>query len=123
MNDEVVEVLKEIRDEVKGTNVRLESLDVRLESLEGRVDFLERRTSKGFAEIRDTLGEHAERFEALERQRIESELRLATEIRELGGVTRQVAALLARRPDDHEMVLQHEERISALERHLPHGGE
>ena len=45
MQDEVLEVLKQIRDEAKQTNVRLESLEgrveqtnVRLESLEGHVD-------------------------------------------------------------------------------------
>ena len=38
MDSEVVEVLKEIRDGVRGTNARLDQTNARLESLEGRVE-------------------------------------------------------------------------------------
>jgi peptidoglycan hydrolase CwlO-like protein len=88
--DEVLSVLRQIRDEAKQTNARLESLDgrvettnarleslegrvettnARLESLEGRIEFLEHRVSSGFAEL---------------------EMRLATEIVGLAKVTREL---------------------------------
>ena len=69
MEGEVLEVLREIRDEEKKPNVRLESI-------EGRVDFLEERTSKGFAVMNERLEE--------------SESRLATEVVALANVTREV---------------------------------
>ncbi len=111
MNGEVLEVLKEIRDEAKQTNVRLEQTNIRLASLEGRVDFLEKRTSSGFANL-------SERLEALARQQAESEIRLATEVVSLADVTRDVRDLFARKLDDHHMVLNHEERLRTIESHL-----
>jgi hypothetical protein len=42
--NEVLQVLKEIRDEAKATNARLESL-------ESRAEFLERRVSAGFEKL------------------------------------------------------------------------
>jgi len=73
MDDTILEVLKEIRDEAKQTNVRLASLD-------GRVEFLEKRTSKGFDSLNDRLESHVERLELLARQQAQSEIRLATEV-------------------------------------------
>jgi hypothetical protein len=96
--DKVLTVLKEIRDEAKQTNTRLESL-------EGRVDFLERRMSKGLAD--------------LAAKQAEVEIRVATEVVSLAGVTREVRDLLERKLDDHEMVIGHEHRIKALEQSSP----
>jgi hypothetical protein len=99
--DAVLEVLKEIRDEAKQTNARLDQTNTRLESLEGRVDFLERRASKWFAELAN--------------KQSEVEMRLATEIVSLTAVTREVRDLLERKLDDHEMVIGHEHRLKTLE--------
>src|SRR4051812_40277248 len=101
MDSEVIEVLKEIRDEAKQTNVRLESL-------EGHVESLERRLGKGF----DAL---AERIELVTRRQTDSELRLASEVLSLAGVTREVRDLLSSKLEDHHMVLQHESRLRAIE--------
>ena len=108
MDSEVIEVLKDIREEAKQTNARLASL-------EGRVEFLEKRTSHGFATLNERLESHVERLELLARQQAQSEIRLATEVLSLADVTRDVRDLISRKLDDHHMVLDHEERIATLE--------
>ena len=60
MDEQILEVLKEIREEAKQTNVRLASL-------EGRVEFLEKRTSRGFETLNERLEAHVERLELLAR--------------------------------------------------------
>jgi len=136
MDDEILEVLKDIRGEARETNSRLESLEGRvdttnsrleslegrvdttnstLESLEGRLDFLERRTSKGFEDLTGRLDAHVERIDALTRRQTDSELRLASEVLSLADVTREVRDLLSSKLDDHQKVLEHDDRIRALE--------
>lgn len=116
MDGEILEVLKEIRDEAKQTNVRLASL-------EGRVEFLEKRTTKSFESLNASLDSHVERLEVLTRQQAESEIRLATEVLSLADVTRDVRDLLSRKLDDHHMVLKHEEQIKSLEIRVGDRGE
>ncbi len=94
VDEEVVAVLKEIRDEAKQTNARLDQTNSRLDSLEKRV-------TEGF----DTLG----------RRQVESELRLATEVIALADVTRDVRDLFARRLDDHHLVVDLAKRVEILE--------
>lgn len=113
--DGILEVLKEIRDEAKQTNARLDQTNARLESLEGRVDFLEKRTTKGFEELGKQLEAHAERIHGLAGRRSESELRLATEVTALADVTRQVRDLLSSKLDDHATVIDHERRIRSIQ--------
>jgi methyl-accepting chemotaxis protein len=115
MDDEVLEVLKQIRDEVKETNSRLSVTNTRLESLEGRVDFLERRVSKGLENLSERVDRHAEQINSLSRRQSEGELRLSTEVLALADVTRQIRDLLSTKLDDHNAVVNHEERIRALE--------
>jgi chromosome segregation ATPase len=121
-NEEVITVLKEIRDEARQTNARLDQTNarldqtnVRLESLEGRVDSLEHTTADGFAECNARLNLHAERWDVLTRRQAESEMRLATEIVSLATITREVRDLLREKLEDHDMVIGHEHRIKALE--------
>ena len=103
--DDVLTVLREIRDEAKQTNARLDQTNNRLESLEGRIDFLERRASKGLADLAV--------------KQAEVEMRVATEVVSLAAVTREVRDLLEHKLDDHEMVIGHEHRIKALEESSP----
>lgn len=126
MDDEILAVLKDIRDEAKQTNVRLASVEdqakqtnVRLASLEGRVEFLEKRTSKGFEvlnerleSMNERLEDHVERLEVVARRQTESEMHLTTEVLSLATVTREVRDFLQRWGADHR---NHEERITALE--------
>lgn len=85
--DAVLEVLKEIRDEAKQTNARLDQTNLRLESLEGRMEFLERRVTAGFDKL-------TEEIDSVWRRQLESETRLATEVLSLASVTRDVKDLL-----------------------------
>jgi chromosome segregation ATPase len=129
VDEEILDVLKQIRDEAKGTNQRLESLESRvdvtnqrLQSVESRLQFVE----KGFADaVRDfsgRMGKFEERLNAivdrldqLWRRQSDSELRLATEVLSLSNVTREVRDLLATRLDDHATVAAHEDRLRKLE--------
>lgn len=106
--DEILEVLRDIRDESRQTNIRLESL-------EGHVEFLEKRTSKGFEDLTSRLDSHVERIDALTRRQADSELRLASEVLSLADVTREVRDLLSTKLDDHHSVIDHEKRIRSLE--------
>ena len=108
MDSEIITVLREIRDESKQTNLRLESL-------EGRVEFLEKRLSHGLEGIKTTL---VESIDLLTKQQTESELRLASEVVSLADVTREVRGLLSGRLDDHRMVLEHEERLKSIENRI-----
>jgi len=101
MDDQVVEILKEIRDEAKQTNVQLESLErrleqtnTRLESVDGRLDFLERRVSTGLAALTSRLDGHVERIDGLTHQMTENRLLRATQVISLADVTRDVRALV-----------------------------
>lgn len=93
-NDLTLEVLKEIRDELRGTKAEVRQTNERLDHLEsslgGRLDRLERRQS-------------------------ESEIRLATELVAVVGAVNQVRDLLAARLDFQDKVNDHERRLRALE--------
>lgn len=87
MDTEVVAVLKEIREEAKQTNARLDDLN--------------------------------ESVKSLGRRQVESELRLSTEVLSLADVTREVRDLLARKHDDHDLVLDLVKRVEILESRRP----
>ncbi len=99
--DEILDVLKQIRDEARQTNTQLVSL-------EGRVKFVEKRLSKGFEEL-------SGRIDSLGQRQAEGEAHLSYEILSLADVTRQVRDLFATKLDDHRMVVDHEERIRSIE--------
>jgi hypothetical protein len=107
MDSEIITVLREIRDESKQTNLRLESM-------EGRVEFLEKRLSHGLESIKTSL---VESIDVLTKQQTESELRLASEVVSLADVTREMRDLLSGRLDDR-MVLEHEERLKSIENRI-----
>lgn len=115
--DEILGVLREIRDEAKQTNARLDQTNARLdqtntrlESLEGRVDFLERRVSKGLEDVRGTLDANAEQLRGLARAQADAELRVASELVSVAGVIREVRDLIVGKIDNHE------KRIKTLEK-------
>lgn len=106
--DEVLTVLREIRDEAKQTNVRIDQTNTRLESLEGRFEFIEKRVTKGFGDLSARIEAHAD-------AQAESETRLASAILSLEETIHGVHNLLETKLEDHKMVLQHEKRISSIE--------
>lgn len=79
--DPILDVLREIKTEIQGTNARLGSVEARLESVDGRLQSLEREVRVGFARLderfenvlRGELGErvrdHEQRLRALEKRR------------------------------------------------------
>lgn len=86
-------VLREIRDELKGTNQRLDRVEERVEAL-------------------------GHRLEALEHRQAEGETRLASELIAVGKVMGEVRDLLRDRFDLRDRVDEHERRLVALERQI-----
>lgn len=122
MDAEILAVLEQIRDEAKRTNSQLESLEKRveqtnsrLESLDNRLVFVEKRVVTGFEELTGRLDAHVDRLDLLTRRQTDSELRLASEVLALADVTREVRDLLSVKLDDHQKVVEHEDRIRSLE--------
>ncbi len=93
--DVTVEILKQIRDEARKTNERLDQTNERLDQTNERLGKLEHRQS-------------------------ETEVRLASELVALSKAVDGVRDLLATRLDLKEKVDEHERRIVALEQHATH---
>jgi predicted nucleic acid-binding Zn-ribbon protein len=94
-SDVTIEILKGIRDEVRGINSRLDATNSRL----------------------DTLREDTNaRFERLERRQAETEVRLATELVAVVGAVHEVRDLLREDRVLRAQVDDHERRLAALEK-------
>ena len=113
MDNEVLEVLKEIRDETKATNSRLDQTNSRLdqtnsrlETVESRLRFVEKRLTNGFAEL-------TQKIEQVAKKQLAAEMHVATELTAVATVVRN--AITQRRGFD-KTVRDHEKRISALEK-------
>lgn len=92
VTDITVKILGEIRDEIRGTNTRLEQT---------RVDLQE--------ELRTQVG-------ALVRRQTESEVHLATEVVALTAAVERTNRLLRERLDERDRIDDVARRVSALER-------
>ena len=90
-SDLTIEILKSIRDEVRGTNTRVDDLGVRLDETNARLGSLERR-------------------------QLESDVRLSTEVVTLVGVVREVRDAIRDDRVSRVRVEDHERRIVALEK-------
>jgi hypothetical protein len=58
--DITVEILKEIRDEIRGTNARLDAANGRLDTTNGRLDAVEQTLSNRLGAVETTLLDLAE---------------------------------------------------------------
>ncbi len=87
----VITVLREIRGETRKTNVRLDETV-------GRLD------------------QTVERLDRLERRQVQMEVRLSTELVAVAGAIHEVRDLLREDRGTRAAVLDHETRITALER-------
>ena len=116
MDTKVLEVLKEIRDETKATNSRLDQTNSRLDQTNSRLETVESRLQ--FVEIRLTNGfkELSEKIETVAARQTEADIRVATELVSVGGLLIEVRAAILKKLDDHKFVMDHEKRISALEK-------
>lgn len=94
MADVTVEVLKEIRDEVRKTNARLDQTSERLGA---------------------RLDETNERLGRLEKRQVEAEIRLATELTAVVGAIHEVRDVLVEDRKLRSDVADHEVRIRRLE--------
>jgi chromosome segregation ATPase len=112
--DLTIEILKDIRYEVRQTNVRLDQTNARidetnarLEQLSGRVDLTNERVEGGLAEV--------------SRRIVESEIRTSTAIADLAGTVREMTGVLRAQHDLRPRVDRCERDIAALQRKVGEG--
>jgi chromosome segregation ATPase len=101
-SDLTIEILKGIRDEVRTTNVRLDTLRV---DLTARID-----------ETNARLDTTNTRLGGLERRVTETEVRLATELVAVAGAVRELRDTFREDRAVRDRVADHEQRIAAIER-------
>ena len=117
-NDATIEILKSIRDEISGTNARLDGhatiLDRHTTILSGHGKSLD-----GHTRILDGHTTHLEslelRIERLHQRQVESEIRLATELTNVIGAIHEVRDELRNDRALRARVDDHEQRIERLE--------
>ena len=93
--DVTIEILKGIRDAVRGTNERLDAMNG---DLSGRIDATN------------------ERLERVERRQVESEVRITTELVALGGTLREMRDAFLEDRELRAQVADHERRIGMIEK-------
>lgn len=101
LENEMLEVLKKIRDEANQTNERLGQTNERLRSLEES-------TNRRFSEPTERTDRNQSEILEVHRRQADTDFRLTTEGIELGNLTREIRGLLAAKLDDHDSVLDHE---------------
>ena len=103
-SDLTIQVLREIRDEIRLTNGRLDQTNGQLDQTNGRLD-----------RMNGKLDLTNERLEKLEKRQAQGEIRLSTEMVAVAKAVDSVRQLLAERLDLRDRVDEHDRRISALE--------
>ncbi len=106
--DITIEILREIRDEIRNTNGRIDGVRDELRATNNEL----RATND---ELRTTKDETNARFDTLARRQTETEIRLATEIIAVAGAVREVRDVLREDLAMRARVDDHERRISAME--------
>ena len=105
MSDDVtIEILKSIRDEIRGTNRRIDATNERLESTNERLDHFEQSTNT--------------RLDRLEKRQVETEIRLATEIVAVAGAVNKLTEAFKETQQVRATVRNHEKRLTALEKRV-----
>ena len=105
-DDVTLQVLIDIRDEIRATNNRLDGTNQRVDGLNQRVDGLEVRMREQIEVLREEVG-----------QRIaHSEIRLATAITDVHGTMIDVKTMLGAQLDLRERVVACERDIAELKR-------
>jgi hypothetical protein len=100
----IVEVLKEIRDEARKTNVRL---DQTVERLDVTVDRLDQTVER--------LDQTVDRLGRVEKRQVEMEIRLATELPSVVGAIHELRDVMLEDRTLRSDVADHEMRIRRLE--------
>ncbi len=113
-----IEILRDIRDEIRGTNARIDATNARLDGTNARLDATNDHLDALGGRV-DVLGGKVDvtngRIERLERRQTDMEIRLSTEIVAVVGAVNEVRDLL--REDRHlrARVDDHERRLAAVE--------
>lgn len=97
-----VEILKQIRDEVRKTNTRIEETNARLDETNVRLEGMGH--------------ELGSRMDRLERRHTETEVRLSTELLAVVGAVNAVRDAIVEDRQLRRQVADHETRIDSLER-------
>ena len=114
MADLTLEVLKEIRDEVRGLRgIRDEvrGLGEQLNQTNARLD----QTNERLDQSNERLDQTNERLERLERRQVETEVRLATELTAVVTAIRDLKDVVVADRELRQDVADHERRIRKLE--------
>ena len=93
-----VALLREIRDEIRSTNQRLDATNQRLDATNQRLESVDDRVGR------------------LEQRHVDGEVRLATEIVAVVGAVRDLRDAILEDRDLRDRVVDHERRIRSLER-------
>ena len=110
--DITIEILKDIRAEVRKTNGRLDQTNDRLDLANGRLDQMGGKLDQTNERI-DTMREE------LSRRIVESEIRTSTAITDLAGTVHELTDVLRATHDLRPRVERCEQDISELKRRLP----
>ena len=106
--DVTIEILKDIRDEVRQTRT---DLSARIDATNGRIDSTNARL--------DTLREDlSERIDGLSRRVVESEIRTATAITDLAGAVNQMTGVLRASHDLRPRMERCEQDIAELKKRV-----
>lgn len=106
-DDLTIRVLVEIRDEVRNTNQRMDTLTGRVDTLTEHVD-----------RMSDRVGSVEAGLEKLGQRVVESEIRTATAITELHGTMRDIHGLLKNQLDLRDRVERCEREIDELKKRV-----
>jgi tetrahydromethanopterin S-methyltransferase subunit G len=97
MSDLNTKILIEIRDEIRGTNGRLDQVEQRVDQTNQRLDQVN------------------ERVDRLHRRQVETEVRLTTELVAVVGAIHEVRDAVMEQQGFGARIADHEQRISKLE--------
>ncbi len=107
------EILRSIRDEVRGTNARIDETNTRIDETNTRIDETNTRIDETNTRLDGTIA----RLDRIERGQTESEIRTSTALIDLAGAVREVRDLLREDLGLSARVDDHEQRIRAIEKH------
>jgi predicted nucleic acid-binding Zn-ribbon protein len=101
-SDLTIEILKDIRDEVRQTNLRIDETNIRLDKTNIRLDKTNEGVEAGLADVAHRI--------------VESEIRTSTAIADLAGTVREMTSVLRAQHDLRPRVERCERDIAALQR-------
>jgi chromosome segregation ATPase len=103
--DLTVKILREIRDEIRKTNARLDGTNGRLDSTNDRVEAMGKRLDNRITETTARLDDRITQLD----------LRLGSELVAVNASLREVVGLLRERRDEWHRLDRHEERLADLD--------